>query len=59
MDGLIILVIALALCLRSGVKSEELHTEYVNPIVDRETMLNPEFYRDDKAFTRMIDELNF
>lgn len=54
MDGLIVLVIALFLVIKNrGYVNEE------DTVMQRETMLNPEFYQDENAFMKVAHELGF
>ena len=55
MDAVIIMVAALVLCLLNGQESgvEE------EPVLERETRLNPEFYVDENAFMEVANVLGF
>lgn len=53
MDGIVILIVALLLVLKTGeVVNEEV-------IMKRETKLNPDYYEDENAFMEVAHELGF
>lgn len=65
MDGLVIIIIAMIFCfctpktVQEKAVEKEIIEDFNYEVLDRPTAVNTSFYKDEKAFRRMVDELGF